>query len=42
MELHKQEYPAGAVPLWSNGESTVFACLLMDKHGNEELGFSHA
>lgn len=41
VELHKQEYPAGTFPLWSNGKSTVFARLLVDKHGNEEFGFSH-
>ena len=40
VELHKQEYPAGAIPLWSNGKSTVFARLLVDKHGNEEFDFS--
>lgn len=41
VELHKQEYPAGTIPLWSNGTSTVFARLTVDKHGNEEFDFSH-
>lgn len=41
VELHKQDYPAGTIPLWSNGKSTVFARLLVDKHGNEEFGFSN-
>lgn len=41
VELHKQEYPAGTIPLWSNGTSTVFARPKVDKHGNVEFDFSH-
>jgi hypothetical protein len=40
VELHKQDYPAGTLPLWSNGSSVVFARLVTDKHGNEEFDFA--
>ncbi len=39
VELHKQDYPAGAIPLWSNGAVTVFARSARDSHGNEEFDF---
>jgi len=41
VDLHTQDYPAGAIPLWSNGTSVVFCRLVADKHGNEEFDFSH-
>jgi hypothetical protein len=37
--LHTQDYPAGAIPLWSNGTQTVICRLRTDKHGNEEFDF---
>lgn len=40
VELHKLEYPAGAIPLWSNGTQTVICRMRTDKHGNEEFDFS--
>jgi hypothetical protein len=41
VELHKQDYPAGTIPLWSNCTATVFCRMTVDEHGNEEFGFSH-
>lgn len=40
VELHKQDYPAGTIPLWSNGSATVFARARTDEHGN--VGFDFA
>lgn len=40
IELHKQNYPAGTVPLWSNGTSTVFVRITQDKHGNDVFDFA--
>jgi hypothetical protein len=40
VELHKQDYPTGTIPLWSNGNSTVFARLSRDEHGNEMFAFA--
>jgi hypothetical protein len=40
VELHTQDYPAGTIPLWSNGTATVFCRLTVDKHGNEEFDFA--
>jgi hypothetical protein len=37
--LHTQDYPAGAIPLWSNGTRTVICRLRTDEHGNEEFDF---
>ena len=39
VELHKQDYPAGAIPLWSNGQNTVVCRAHTDKHGNVEFAF---
>jgi len=39
VELHKQTYPLGTIPLWSNGEKTVFVRISKDKHGNDEFDF---
>jgi hypothetical protein len=39
VELHTQNYPAGAIPLWSNGTRTVICRLRTDEHGNEEFDF---
>lgn len=39
VELHTQDYPQGTIPLWSNGEKTVFVRLSKDKHGNDEFDF---
>lgn len=39
VELHKLHYPAGAIPLWSNGTQTVICRMHTDKHGNEEFDF---
>jgi hypothetical protein len=39
VELHKLNYPAGAIPLWSNGTQTVIGRMHTDKHGNEEFDF---
>ena len=41
VELHQQSYPAGSIPLWSNGEKTVFVRITQDKHGNDEFGFGN-
>ncbi len=38
--LHQQEYPAKAIPLWSNGRSTVFCCVQVDGHGHEGFEFA--
>lgn len=40
VELHKQDYPAGAIPLWSNGTNTVICRMRTDQHGNEEFDFA--
>jgi hypothetical protein len=40
VELHKQEYPAGALPLWGNGSQTVICRMRTDQHGNEEFDFA--
>jgi hypothetical protein len=40
VELHKQDYPAGAIPLWSNGTKTVICRMRTDSHGNEEFDFA--
>jgi hypothetical protein len=40
VELHKLNYPAGAIPLWSNGTATVFTRIVHDQHGNEEFDFA--
>jgi hypothetical protein len=40
VDLHKQSYPAGAIPLWSNGQATVFTRLTQDKHGNDVFDFA--
>jgi hypothetical protein len=39
VELHKQDYPQGAVPLWSNGVRTVFATRYTEVDGSEEFEF---
>ena len=39
VELHKQDYPAGTIPLWSSGQQTVFVRITQDKHGNDEFDF---
>lgn len=39
VELHQQSYPAGTIPLWSNGEKTVFVRITQDQHGNDEFDF---
>jgi hypothetical protein len=39
VELHKLNYPAGAIPLWSNGTQTVICRMRTDQHGNEEFDF---
>ena len=39
VELHKQTYPLVTIPLWSNGEKTVFVRITQDKHGNDEFDF---
>jgi len=41
VELHKQNYPLGTIPLWSNGEKTVFVRITKDKHGNDEFDFGN-
>lgn len=40
VELHKQSYPAGTIPLWSSGQATVFTRLTKDKHGNDVFDFA--
>lgn len=42
VELHQQSYPAGAIPLWSNGQATVFVTVTQDRHGNDEFDFAVA
>ena len=39
VELHKQNYPAGCVPLWSNGSQTVFCRMRTDQYGNTDFDF---
>lgn len=39
--LASQDYPAGTIPLWSNGKSTVYCRLIKDDRGHDEFGFSH-
>ena len=39
VELHKLNYPAGAIPLWSNGTKTVICRMRTDSHGNDEFDF---
>lgn len=38
-ELHKQNYPAGAIPLWSNGTNTVYCRIVQDSGNNEAAEF---
>lgn len=40
VELHKQDYPAGGIPLWSNGSQTVFCKMQTDQHGNKGFDFA--
>lgn len=40
VELHKHNYPVKAIPLWSNGSSTVVCHIDFDAHGNEGLEFA--
>jgi hypothetical protein len=39
VSLHAQDYPAGTMPLWSNGSATVFVRHTKDKHGNDVWDF---
>jgi hypothetical protein len=39
IDLHTLDYPAGAIPLWSNGSQTVIYRMRTDQHGNEEFDF---
>lgn len=38
--LAKQDYPAGAIPLWSNGTSTVYCKIVKDSKGFDAMSFS--
>lgn len=40
VELHKADYPAGALPLWSNGKQTVFCRITADDGGFPVFGFA--
>lgn len=39
VDLHTLDYPARAIPLWSNGSQTVICRMRTDQHGNEEFDF---
>ena len=39
IELHRIDYPAGALPLWSNGRQTLFCCLSADGGGCSKVTF---
>ncbi len=39
VELHKADYPAGALPLWSNGKHTVFCRVSKDEGGAAVVDF---
>ena len=39
VELHKADYPAGAIPLWSNGTSTVYCRVTSDAGGAPVVDF---
>lgn len=39
-ELSKASYPAGAIPLWTNGTSTVFCRVGKDDRGYERMDFA--
>lgn len=41
VDLHKQDYPAGTIPLWSNGTATVFCRAVNDGTGQMTLEFAH-
>lgn len=41
VELHRQSYPPGTIPLWSNGKNTVFVRISKDNHGNDEFDFGN-
>lgn len=40
VELHKQDYPGGTIPLWSSGQQTVFVRITPDKRGHDWFGFA--
>ena len=39
VELHKADYPAGTIPLWSNGKNTVFCRIVKDSKGYDAAEF---
>lgn len=39
VELNKSDYPIGAIPLWSNGEKTVFCLFTKDSQGYDSVEF---
>lgn len=42
VELNKADYPAGAIPLWSNGEKTVFCRIVKDSRRFDAAEFGVA
>ncbi len=40
VELHRMDYPVGTLPLWSNGNQTVFCRLSKDEGGAPVLDFA--
>jgi hypothetical protein len=39
VQLHQADYPAGAIPLWSNGNSTVYCRVTSDAGGAPVVDF---